>query len=199
MTVTKGLNSPEWYVVRNIIYVLREIGDKRAVDYLLKKVNHPDTRVKIEVIRTLGELGDPRALPPIIECLEDDSEIQLKFTAIRALGSLSSNEARKVLLDKISEKTFQNKELNEKKEYFHILSRWKDKEMIDCLIKNLMKKTLFSNSKVYETRACAAYSLGLIGSEDALPFLYKCQRDNNKLLKEFSDSAINRIDHESQK
>ncbi len=199
MTVTKGLNSPEWYVVRNIIYVLREIGDKRAVDYLLKKVNHPETRVKIEVIRTLGELGDSRALSSIIEGLENDSEIQLKFTAIRALGSLSSNEARKVLLGKIFEKTFQNKEFNEKKEYFHILSRWKDKEMIDCLIKILMKKTLFFNSKVYESRACAAYSLGLIASRDALPFLYKCQRNNNRLLKEFSDSAIKRIDHESQK
>jgi len=199
MTVTKGLNSPEWYVVRNIIYVLREIGDKRAVDYLLKKVNHPDTRVKIEVIRTLGEFGDSRALSPILEYLEDDSEIQLKYTAIRALGSLSSSDTRQVLLDKISEKTFQNKEFNEKKEYFHVLSRWKDQEMIDCLIKILMKKTLFSNLKVYESRACAAYSLGLIGSEEALPFLYKCQRDSNKLLKEFSDSAIKRIEHESQK
>ncbi len=199
MTVTKGLNSPEWYVVRNIIYVLREIGDKRAVDYLLKKVNHPDTRVKIEVIRTLGELGDSRGLLPIIECLDDNSDIQLKFTAIRALGRLASNDARKVLLDKIFKKTFLNKEFNEKKEYFHILSRWKDKEMIACLIKILMKKTLFSNSKVYENRACAAYSLGLIGSRDALPFLYKCQKDNNKLIKEFSDSAIKRIDHESQK
>ena len=199
MTVTKGLNSPEWYVVRNIIYVLREIGDKRAVDYLLKKVNHPDVRIKIEIIRTLGELGDSRVLAPIIECLEDDSEIQLKFTAIRALGSLSSKDARIVLLDKISAKTFQNKEFNEKKEYFHILSRWKDQEMIDYLIKVLMKKTLFSNSKIYENRACAAYSLGLIGSREALPFLSKCQRDNNRLLNEFSDSAIKRINHESQK
>lgn len=199
MALTKGLDSQQWYVVRNIIYVLRAIGDKRAVDYLLKKVNHPDTHVKVEVIRALGELGDFRALAPIIKCLEDDSEIKLKFTAIRSLGSLSSKDARKVLLDKIFGKTFQNKEFNEKKEYFHALSRWKDKEMIACLIKILMKKTLFPNSKVYENRACAAYSLGLIASPDALPFLYKCQKDNNKLLKEFSDSAIKRIDHGSQK
>jgi hypothetical protein len=199
MTVNKGLNSPEWYVVRNIIYVLREIGDKRAVDSLLKKVNHPDIRVRIEVIRTLGEVGDSRAISPIIDCLENDSEIQLKYTAIRALGSLESSDARKVLLNIISEKTFQHKEFNEKKEYFHVLSRWKDDVMIECLIKILMKKTLFSNSKVYENRACAAYALGLIGSRDALPFLNKCQKDNNKRLREFSESAIKRIDYESQK
>ncbi|MBC2714234.1 MAG: HEAT repeat domain-containing protein [Desulfobacteraceae bacterium] len=199
MTITKGLNSPEWYVVRNVIYILREVGDKRAVDYLLKKVNHSDVRVKIEVIRSLGELGDPRALPVLIECLSDDSDIQLKFASIRALGSLASEDARIVLLKNISAKTFHNKKFNEKKEYFHVLSRWKDQEMIDFLIRVLAKKTLFSNSKVHEKRACAAYCLGLIGSRDALPFLYKCQGAGHKVLKEFSDSAIKRIEHESQK
>jgi HEAT repeat protein len=199
ITITKGLNSPEWYVVRNIIYVLREIGDIRAVDYLLRTVSHPDVRVKIEAIRALGELGDARALAPIIECLEDDSEIQLKYTAIRALGSLPTDAARDVLINKISDKDFLNKDFNEKKEYFQMLSRWKDQETIDSVTRILMKKSLFSGLKVVENRACAAYCLGLIGSRDTLPLLYKCQKEKNRLLREFSDSAIQRIDHESQK
>jgi hypothetical protein len=199
ITITKGLNSPEWYVVRNIIYVLREIGDPRAVDYLLRTVSHPDVRVRIEVIRTLGELGDARALAPIIECLENDSEIQLKFTAIRALGSLSTDDARNVLVNKISDKDFLNKEFNEKKEYFQMLSRWKDQETIDIVTGILMKKSFFPGLKIFENRACAAYCLGLIGSRETLPLLYKCQKEKNKLLREFSDSAIKRIDHGSQK
>ncbi|HEY9246996.1 MAG TPA: HEAT repeat domain-containing protein, partial [Candidatus Methanoperedens sp.] len=56
-TLAKGLTDSRWYVVRNIIYILRKIGDKRAVDYLLKTVRHGDIRVKKEVIRALGELG----------------------------------------------------------------------------------------------------------------------------------------------
>jgi len=199
ITITKGLNSPEWFVVRNIIYVLREIGDPRAVDYLLRTVNHQDIRVRIEVIRSLGELGDGRALSPIVECLEDESEIQLKYTAIRALGSLLSDDARKVLVDKISEKTFLNKEFNEKKEYFQILSRWKDQETIDYVTRVLMKKSLISTSNAIEKRACAAYCLGLIGSRDTLPSLYKCRKEKNKLLREYTDSAIKRIDHDSHK
>jgi hypothetical protein len=199
ITITKGLNSPEWYVVRNIIYVLREIGDIRAVDYLLRTVNHPDIRVRTEIIRSLGELGDARALAPIIECLDDESEIQLKFTAIRALGSLSSEEVRKFVVNKMSDKIFLNKEFNEKKEYFQILSLWKDQETIDFVISILMKKSLFSTSKTIENRACAAFCLGIIGSRDALPFLYKCQKEKTKLIREYSDSAIKRIDHESQK
>lgn len=196
MTITKGLNSPEWYVVRNIIYVLREIGDKRAADYLLKKIDHPETRVKIEIIRTLGELGDERALAPITECLEAGVENQLRFTAIRALGSLLLDDARKILLNKVFDKAFESKDFNEKKEYFQMLSRWKDNEMVDCLIKILTKKTLFANAKVYEKKACAAHSLGLIGDTEALPFLYKTQQSNNKLLQEYSQYAIKRIDNE---
>lgn len=199
ITVTKGLNSPEWYVVRNIIYVLREIGDKRAADYLLKKVNHPEIRVKLEVIRTLGELGDARALAPISECLEGDSEVQLRYAAIRALGSLSLDEGRNTLLDRILAKSFDNKEFNEKKEYFQVLSRWNDREMIAFMVKILMKKKIFANTKVYEKKACAAYCLGLIGNSEVLQYLYKTQKAGNKLLRQYSESAIQRIDNERHK
>lgn len=199
ITVTKGLNSPEWYVVRNIIYVLRAVGDPRAVEHLLKKTDHPDPRVRLEVIRTLGELGDARCLPALEACLSDGVENQLRFTAIRAIGTIASEEARRVLAGKIVEKSFDNKAVNEKKEYFQVLSRWKDKKTIALMIGILVKKGYFSSSKIDENRACAAFGLGLIGAEEALPHLYKCQNARNKLLSEFSAAAIKRIENDIQK
>ncbi len=197
-TVIRGLDSPEWYVVRNITYVLRAIGDPRAVDYLLKKVDHPDARVRLEIIRALGEMGDSRALPVLADCLGDDVEIQLRVTAIRALGSLGSDGARALLLSRISEKSFAGRALNEKKQYFQVLSQWKDSATVNDLIGILMKKGIFPDPRTDEKRACAAYGLGCIGSVEALPYLYKCRNARSRLLREFSTTAIKRIEHEAQ-
>lgn len=59
-SLAKGLQDSRWYVVRNIIYILGKIGDKAAVDYLLKTVNHSDMRVRKEGIKALGENSAPR-------------------------------------------------------------------------------------------------------------------------------------------
>ncbi len=199
LTVVQGLDSPEWYVVRNIIYVLRSVGDTRAVDYLLKKIDHPDERVRLEIIRALGEMGGPRALPVLAAYLSDNTPIQLRLAAVRALGGLGSEEARNLLMAKISEKSFADKEFNEKKLYFQTLSRWKDKAVVDQLIEMLMKKRLFPDARADEKRACAAYCLGLIGAAEALPYLQKCMNARSRVLREFSHAAIEGIEHEAQK
>ncbi|MBI4715743.1 MAG: HEAT repeat domain-containing protein, partial [Nitrospirae bacterium] len=57
----KKLEDPEWYVVRNIVYILGRIGDDRAVASLKKVLRHPEIRVRKEVVHTLGELQHPEA------------------------------------------------------------------------------------------------------------------------------------------
>ncbi|MFZ2630412.1 MAG: HEAT repeat domain-containing protein [Desulfosalsimonadaceae bacterium] len=197
LTITKGLASPKWYVVRNIIYILRESKDGRAVEYLLKTVGHPDARVRKEVIRALGELGDSRILPTLQSFL-DDPDMQTRLVAVRALGSLSSEPAKTTVLEKISDKSFNNKDFNEKKEFFHVLASWKSKELVDFLIKTLTKTVLFGSAKAYENRACAAYGLGLIGDRSALPYLFKYRGTPNRLFREFLETAIQRIENESR-
>jgi HEAT repeat protein len=194
VTLAKGLSDSRWYVVRNIIYVLRKIGDKRAVDYLLKTVRHGDIRVKKEVIRTLGELGGGGVLQALRDCL-DDPDIQVRAASLKALSNIGSEAAKRIILNKISDKIFKDRDFGEKKEYFEALSKWKDNEIYDFLVRTIKKKTFLRRAKNYENRACAAYSLGLIGNKNALPILNKCKNDSNKLLKEFSHSAIKRLEY----
>jgi HEAT repeats len=194
LTLAKGLNDSRWYVVRNIIYALRKIGDKRAVDYLLRTVRHGDIRVKKEVIRALGELGGTGVLQTLRECL-DDPDTQVRSSALRALGNVGSEAAKRILMNKILDKNFKDRDFEEKKEYFEVLARWKDDEIHGFLVSTLKKKTFFGRSKNYENRACAAYCLGLMGSADALPVLQKFRNDGNKVLREFVHTAIKRIQY----
>lgn len=193
-TLAKGLTDSRWYVVRNIIYILRKIGDKRAVDYLLKTVRHGDIRVKKEVIRALGELGGTGVLQILRDCLEDP-EIQVRSAALRALGSMRAEAPKRIIINKIADKNFKEKGFEEKKEYFEVLSQWKDEEVFTFVVGILKKRTFFRRTKTDESRACAAYSLGLLGNRDALAVLNKYRVENNKVMQEFVFSAIKRLEH----
>ncbi len=193
--LARKLDDQRWYVVRNIIYILRKIGDRRAIDYLLKTVRHGDIRVRKEVIKALGELGGREVVQTLRECL-DDPDVQVRTAAVKAFGTIGSEPAKKIVLGKISDKSFKDKDLEEKKEFFETIAWWKDTEVFDFLVKVMKLKSFFNRSKKIENKACAAYALGLLGNKDALPLLEKFKDSNNKLLRDFANSAIRKLTYE---
>jgi HEAT repeat protein len=193
-TLATTLSDTRWYVVRNIIYILRKIKDKGAIEYLLKSMKSDDTRVRKEVIRALAELGGLEILKPLKEHL-DDSDVGVRIESVRAIGNIGSTAAKRIILEKISDKMFKERDIEEKKIFYEILSRWKDVEVFDFLIKTLRKGSFLWWDKNYEEKACAALCLGLLGNKDALPFLRKHSDSKNKFLREFSQSAIKKLEH----
>ncbi len=192
--LASGLQDSRWYVVRNIIYILRKIGDKKAEEYLLKAVRHSDVRVRKEVIKTLGELGNRGVLQTLKDCLEDP-ESQVRISAARALSNIAPEVAKRIILEKVSGKNFMDRDLDEKKEFYEILSQWKDGDVVDFLMRTLKKKSFFRGAVNDENRACAAYCLGLMGNKDALPVLYELRDSKNELLREYAYTAIKRIEY----
>jgi HEAT repeat protein len=193
--LARKLDDNRWYVVRNIIYILRKIGDRRALDYLLKTVRHGDIRVRKEVIKALGELGGHEVVQTLRECM-DDPDVQVRTASVKAFGNIGSEPAKKIVLDKISGKSFKDKGLEEKKEFFETIARWKDTEIFDFLVKVMKLKSFFNRSKIIENKACAAYALGLLGNKDAIPLLEKFKDSNNKLLRDFANSAIRKLTYD---
>ena len=192
--VSRGLDDERWYVVRNIIYILRKIGDKRAIEYLLKSVRHGDTRVRKEVIKALGELGGREVVQTLRECL-DDPDSEVRVAAAKAFSNIGSEAAKKIILDKIADKMFKEKEFEEKREFYEVLCRWRDDDVFDFLMRTLKTKTFFGRTKNDENRACAAICLGLLGNKDALPILKKMTTSNNQFLRDFSHHAIKRLEN----
>ncbi len=193
-TLSKGLYDQRWYVVRNIIYILRRIGDKRALDYLMKTVRHPDIRVRKEVIKALGELGGKEVIEILKEAL-DDPDVQVRIASAKSLGNTRSDAAKKIIFEKISDKEFKEKDLEEKRDFFEILSKWKDEDVFNFLIKILRAKAFFKRSKQYENKACAAFCLGLLGNKDALPILNECKNSSNKLLRDYAQAALRKLEY----
>ncbi len=196
VSVAKGLNDKRWFVVRNIIYVLRNIRDKRAIDYLTKKLRHNDIRVRKEVIKALGDLGGAEVVNSLRTYINDSDPAVRGLTA-KALAQTGSPFAKRVLINEISSSSFRNKDYSEKKEFFESIAMWKERDIIGFLIKVLKKKPFLRRGKVNENRACAAYALGLIGHKDTLEILEKFNNLKNDLIRESVTMAIKRIEHGS--
>jgi hypothetical protein len=48
-----GLDDPRWYVVRNMLLLLRRVGDARSLQAVRACTGHPDLRVRLEAIHCL--------------------------------------------------------------------------------------------------------------------------------------------------
>src|SRR5207244_13304829 len=51
------LDDPHWYVIRNVVFVLGQIGGSAVVDMLRKAAQHSDPRVKRAVVQALGSVS----------------------------------------------------------------------------------------------------------------------------------------------
>jgi len=192
--VLKGLADDRWYLVRNIIHIIRQIGDRSSVTHIIPAVNHPDLRVRKEAILALGELGQDDDLHVLKDCMSDQDE-SIRVMAIRATGLMGTPSSKNVLLEKINGNRFKDKSFSEKKEWFHVLARWKERDVIDLLMRILKKRAFFNVYKNDEMKAGAAYCLGLIGTKNANTILKNLKHSRNKLLRDNIVQAIKKIDY----
>jgi hypothetical protein len=190
----KGLSDSRWYVVRNTVHILRKIGDRSVVDHLIRTVQHSDLRVRKEAIRSLGEIGEDRALQTLEHCLQDP-DVRMRTAAINAISHIASADAKKIIINRISRRSFNKRDFTEKKVYFAALARWNDSDVYNFLVKIIDRKALWRGSKYYEKKACAAYAIGLTGNKSALPVLEKYKNATNKLLREYSSNSIKRLEN----
>src|SRR3972149_2317580 len=75
------LEDPNWYVVRNIVYILGKIGGDRALASLRKVARHPEVRVRKELLHALGEMAHPSAMELVATALEDENS-QIRVAAL---------------------------------------------------------------------------------------------------------------------
>jgi hypothetical protein len=188
-----GLADRRWYLARNIILIIRQIGDMEAAFQLITKARHTDMRVKIEVIKTIGDLKILQAISFLEENLNAEEQ-QVRMNAVRALGHLRDEKAKQILIQQIKEnKAFIDKNYEEKKCFFDVLSLWKENDVAEFFSSFLKVKSYFGRKKLYENMACAAYGLGRIGNSEYLPLLKKYEGSSDPLLRENIRIAIRSI------
>lgn len=87
------LSDSRWYVVRNMIGLLRSVRDKRAIPEFRKLTAHPDLRVRLEAIKTLLAF-DRNMTHELLEKAIEDPDPKVAETAITLCGTYGIVESR---------------------------------------------------------------------------------------------------------
>ena len=192
------LKDPTWFVVRNMVYILRNIGDNSVLDEILTVARHDHPRVRLEVVKALHDFRSVKALQALKEFF-DDKDSTVRLSSIAVIGTMAKETtgaslfARDAVIAKIRERSFEERDFKEKKSFYETLALLHDRTSDEYMIDILKKKSIFGGRKFAENRACAAYYLGLAKCREALPLLEKLRGSSDTLLREHVTAAIQRI------
>ncbi|HUP47833.1 MAG TPA: hypothetical protein VNA04_03485 [Thermoanaerobaculia bacterium] len=98
--VTRFLSDRRWYVVRNMIVLLRSVNDRSSLSEIRRLAGHADLRVRLEAIKSLLVL-DPTMPHSLLENVIHDPDPKLAEMAIGLVGSYGIREAVEPLLQVI--------------------------------------------------------------------------------------------------
>ena len=140
-SVIGRLNDNRWYVIRNLIVVLRSLNDPSVAIPLHTILEHPHPRVRDEVLRTLIQFDDPSAKRILLSEMEsDDSSRCLK--AITLAGITRHREASPKLLEFLNLRGFDKRTFSLKKASVYALAEIGDPSVLPYVVAALKKKSL---------------------------------------------------------
>ncbi|PLX97187.1 MAG: hypothetical protein C0621_00700 [Desulfuromonas sp.] len=91
------LDDERWYFQRNIIYLLRELGDDSVLPLIKKLLRHSHPKVRFEAIKTALQFRDPAALSALLRQLDPEDRDSAMAALPLARGVNDPRVIRKLL------------------------------------------------------------------------------------------------------
>ena len=164
-----ALTSPAWFLVRNALTLLSDLGDAGCVPAILPLLRHPEPRVRRTAVRALRKLGGPVAEPHLLARMKDtDGETMQEI--LFALGQLRSEMS----LPQVTELA-QDKRVREglRIQAMDTLGHIASPKALPVLQEGLRRKGFFGGGEPPAIRLAAAKALVAIGTPEALAMLHR--------------------------
>jgi HEAT repeat protein len=187
--IVRRFSDKNWYVVRNMVRILREIGMEKAGRYLDIPLKHKDPRVRKEVVYALSTIGGREALK-LISLMTGDPDGEVRRGAIKYLGVMRNKESVPLLMKLIAQRNpFGHKN------YLIIsgieaLGEIGAGEAVPGLVRLLRKSTIFARSRNDEVRITTATALEKIGNDEAMEALAQGTRYRRKIVRQMCERLI---------
>jgi hypothetical protein len=182
----EALGSPTWYLVRNALTLLSDLGDAGCVPAVVPLLRHPEPRVRRTAVRTIWKLGGPVAEPHLLARMKDtDAETMQEI--LFALGQLRSE----VGLIQVAELA-QDKRVLERLRLLALdtLGLIGSPKALPTLAECLKRKGFFGGGEPPTIRLAAGKALAALGTPEALALL---QRTVNAEPKGEEREALRRL------
>jgi HEAT repeat protein len=186
--LARYLEDSRWFVVRNVVYVLGQIGGPGVVPLLERAARHPEPRVHHAVVAALGNCPGDERVPLLIAQL-DSPDSQVLATSLQMLGRGRSPEVARAIMTQIEDPGFAKRTPDSQRALFNALGDCADESIVPNLEALLHKGGWFAQPSL--ERTAAARTLARIGSETALDVLEAGLRAHREAIRNACIEALN--------
>lgn len=159
----EALASPAWFLVRNALTLLADLGDAGCLPAIAPLLRHPEPRVRRTAVRALWKLGGPSAEPHLLARLKDtDSETLQEI--LFALGQLRSESSVAPVAEFAQDKRVQERL---RVQAIDTLGHIASPRSLPVLAELLRRKGLFGATEPQAVRLSAARALAAQGLPEA--------------------------------
>ncbi len=180
LPLREALAAPEWYLVRNVVSLLGDIGDATAFEDVAHTLAHKDARVRRMAAKAMGHLDAARAVPQLIEALpaaDPNSLLEL----VTQLGELKDARAVTQLVDLLQEGKASGPDAEKLRQtVLEALGAIGSPEVVPVLSKLFKKKGFLGRMEPLPLRVAAARALAAIGTREAREAMAQAMETESK-------------------
>lgn len=189
--IARWLSDGRWYLVRNIVGVLQQIGDRRAAPLLRPVLTHSDLRVRRQAFRAFAALGGKEAFAYLARSL-DDPDPRARLAAAFALATLGEPGVGP-LVAAVRRRDFSRRSSEERRGFFEALGLTGARALVPYLERLLKSRSLFRRTSQEETACHAAAALGRLGGPEARAALETASETGSDAIRRSIRQALDRL------
>lgn len=171
--VVGRLHDPRWYVVRNLVILLRELNDPEALRPLSRLFSHPHPKVQHEVIRTLLHFKDPRADRYLLHELRKGGDDEFMTGVVRLAANSRSSEVAMRLAELLNERANTESELALKRTIIASLAEMHCVQSLPALGAFIEGRSLLMSKSLQKLKLEAVASLARYPGTEAVELLVR--------------------------
>ncbi len=179
-----NLDDAEWFLRRNIIFVLGEIGDKSVVTPLLQFLEDEDDRVRLATVQALAKLESEQGLFKAL----DDQSVEIKTEALKGLRPLITVGAAIELL-----RLFKTRGDSIHTELLKIIGEKKMSDAAESVIDYIKSLEYREDTAAQEMKELAITTLVRSGVWNIKSLLEEFRRSKDKTLSTLAAKALENI------
>jgi HEAT repeat protein len=192
--VQKLLDSSEWFIRRNGVFILGEMKTSVVIDRIGSLINDDEEQVQLAVIDSLMKTGRENIKSYLLKGLQS----KYNKVVIAAMKQLEKED----VLDKLvqvagwlkSRKGIPDiKEEQFRQEIIEVLGRFGDDSVLEPLVAILNERPIFKADLLHPTKRAVLNSLAKIGSEKTMEVLREVTNHKDQFVATAAEEILSRL------
>jgi len=181
--VSKMLDSSEWFIRRNGVYILGELKLEHVINVIGPLIEDPDERVQSDVIEELQQYKPESTIGYFKKALNSKYP-RVVIAAMKNLDRESVRSKLPAVLNWLKERRSIPDEKEEKfrQEILRVLGKTGDDTVIDAVADVLAERAIFKSELLYATKEAALNALAMLNTEKARQFLQTAARHKDAFI-----------------